>query len=264
MYVVAVVELAAPAEVEMAPLAKDLGNTPYEARLMLVGGSPAMVARVPTAEAAQALAGKIAARGHEVVACNLDEVVSSDAMITVRKFRFEADRLALENGESLPYESVRAFFKAMHRSSSETSTTETKQKFDAGRALLSGGVLMTKKTTSTTHSVANERQQVLYIFRNAGETPWILREAGAHYAGLGDKMSASRFENFGRTVQELRARTPGAIYDERLMTVRRVPETVSSQGTATSRSSAVSQEAGMDMLAHVLFAALKRRGPAAR
>jgi len=82
------------------------------------------------------------------------------------------------------------------------------------------------------------------------------RIEAAIYTALGAQMGVSRFENFTRMLQLLRSKMTGAVYDERLMTAKRVPETVSSQGTTSQRTSATSSEAGIDLLAHILFISL--------
>jgi hypothetical protein len=66
------------------------------------------------------------------------------------------------------------------------------------------------------------REQVLYLFRRSGEAPFILRERGAIYSGLGADTAPTAFENFQRTIRRLRERAPDAAYDERLMTARTV------------------------------------------
>lgn len=256
MFVVAMVDLRSTLEVEAAALSKDLGNIAYEARLALSGGMPALLLRTIHSEQARALVASIAARGNIAVMCNADEVVPSTQMVALKKFRIDPEALVLESGETLPFASVGAILRATHRTQSETTSEVKKTAFSAGRALLSGGVMMTKTTTSSSRTASNEREQVLYLFRIDEQKPWILRESSANYTALGAQMGVSRFENFTRMLALLRAKIPAAVYDERLLTAKRVPETLSSQGTTAARTSATSSEAGVDLLAHLVFMSL--------
>jgi hypothetical protein len=96
------------------------------------------------------------------------------------------------------------------------------------------------------------RVRVLYVFRRSGGTPWILREHGGHWAGLGCPLAASSIENFRLAVGLLRGRTPGAVYDDRLRSRKTSPERMETTSTKGARTVETSSEGGIDLLAHVL------------
>jgi hypothetical protein len=81
MYVVAIVELATSADAEAAALTAELGGTPYEHRLRLVGGSPAIALRTPERELALRTLAGLRARGHGAVACDEAAIVPSERML---------------------------------------------------------------------------------------------------------------------------------------------------------------------------------------
>src|SRR5271168_1654720 len=87
MYVVAIAELNAPIEMEAAALASDLGVTPYEARLVLAPGLPAVVRKTVDKSRALDLLGRLRARGHGAIACDASAVVGADDMVSMRRFR---------------------------------------------------------------------------------------------------------------------------------------------------------------------------------
>jgi hypothetical protein len=105
---------------------------------------------------------------------------------------------------------------------------------------------MSKKTTREVVTRADQREQVLYIFRRSGASAWILRERSALYGGLGADLRPSSFESFAATVARLRMSAPEAAYDERLMNSRPV------------RGVAVGVEAA-DIYAHLIAQHLQSR-----
>jgi hypothetical protein len=95
---------------------------------------------------------------------------------------------------------------------------------------------------------------VLYVFRASGETPWLLRERGTHYTGLGASLAPSSTQNFMTMIGRLRAAAPGAAYDERLLNARSAPARTALTGRAGNEQVSVSSASGVDLLAHVMAA----------
>ena len=264
MYVVALVELAGPVEAEAAALAADLGTTAYEERLKLAAGLPAIVLTSAEPERAQALAHKLRARGHGVIDCDAAEVVPAGAMVAMRRFVFEADAVTLPDVADvprarLPFTDILALFRAVHTTRTETRTETTKKAFSPGRAVLTGGLVMSKSVSTESKSQATEREQVLYVFRTSGETPWILRERGTNYTGLGPQLGPASAQNFMTTLSRLRAAAPEAAYDERLLNTRSAPTRAARSASPGTESLSVASASGVDLLAHVMAQSLARR-----
>jgi hypothetical protein len=264
MHVVAIVELATPVEVEASALAADLESTLYEQRLNLVAGLPAVVLATPELGRAEALLRKIRKRGHGAVTFDTAAVVPSGAMVPLRHCHLEPGGLAAESPaglgvpnapaevvERLPFDDILALIRATHRRRVETKTEVKQRQFGLGRAVASGGLLLTKTVTREETRVSDERDQVLYLFRKSGELPWLLYERSAGYGWLGDKLSPSSLQNFVVSVALLRARAPGATYDERLIGYRKTLVFAAHGGTATD-GRATSTEPTTDLLAHLL------------
>ena len=258
MFAVALAELHRTAEEEATDLAEDLACTVYDARLLLAGGLPAIVRKTPDRAQALDLLARLRARGHGAVACDVAACVASAAMGAMRRFRLEADAIALdEGGDRLPYEDVLALVAAVHRSRTETETKSREVKFSMGRALMTSGMSMTKTVTKESHATTEQRESVLYVFRRSGATPWLLREHGTTWAGNGLPLAPTASENFKATVAALRARAPGAAYDDRLVT-RRVGERAALSGGAGTTTVKTSSDGAIDLLAHVLALWLAR------
>lgn len=257
MYVVAILELGTSVEAEAAALAADLGSTAYEQRLHLVAGLPAVVLSTPDAARARALLRSLRARGHGALAIDAAAVVSSGDMLLLRRGHLEPGALVAEDPaapgipgapvaviERLPFDDVLALIRATHRQRSETKVEVKERKFGVGRTLMTGGLISSKTVTREETRISNERAEVLYIFRQSGERPWLLREQSANYGWLGAKLAPSSLQNFNATVALLRERAPAAAHDERLTGPRReIP---------FAGSGAASPDPVADLLAHLL------------
>ncbi len=254
MHVVALAELATPIEAEAAALAADLGTTAYEERLKLAAGLPAIVLTSAEAGPARNLLAKLRARRHGAVSCDASAVVPAGAMVPLRRFTFEPDALVAPDvpGARLPYGDILGIFRASHQTRTETRMEGTSKQFSAGRALLTGGLVLTKSVSREEKSVSQEREQVCYLFRAGGDAPWLLRERGTQYAGLGAELGPSSTLNFMATLARLRKLAPGAVYDERLMTPRNAPSRPFRTGSGSSESVGVSSASGVDLVAHLM------------
>ena len=251
MYVVALAELATSLEAEAAALAADLGTTAYEERLHLLTGLPSVVLTTVDKGEALALLAKLRARKHGAMACDVSAVVGHEAMIPMRGFTLEPDAV-VAGSERLPFGEITALLRAMHRSQTESRGETKGRQFSAGKALLTGGLAFTKTVTREEKSVVQASEQVLYVFRAGGETPWLLRERGTSYAGLGAGLVASSTQNFLTTIARLRERAPTALYDERLLNPRNAVMRLTRSGSASASTLSTSSAGGVDLLAHLI------------
>lgn len=259
VYAVAIAELAGASDGDGSALAEDLGCTPYDARLLLAPGVPAVVRTTPDKAVALDLLARLRSRGYQAVACDLAAVVASGAMTSMRHFRLGDDAILLDDAidARLPYGDVLALVAAMHRRRTDTETTTRERRFSVSRALMTSGLAMSKTVTTGARTATDEREAVLYVFRRGGAPPWILRERGTVWSGHGRPLAPSESQNFRVAVAELRARAPGAAYDDRLVT-RRAPERATLSGGPASTSVTTSSEAGIDLLAHLVAMGVAR------
>ncbi len=260
MYAVAILELAGGVDAQVAQVAQVLARAPYDVRLELAAGMPALVLTTPEMPRASGVAAALRAQGHAVLAFDTRKVVSSDDMTSMKRFRLAEDGLGVDDkpAEKLPYDEVLAIVRATHRTDSVSLEEVKSSKISAGRALATGGMMLTKSVTTSVRTVAHERCGVVYLFRRSGAAPWILRETGTNYAGLGAALGHSQAQNFTTTVQLLRERMPMAPYDDRLLQMKRIK-----QGEAFARPGATAQSSTVpwiDLLAHVVAFAVSQRG----
>ena len=244
-------------ESRVAQLASDVGVVLYEARMLVAAGYPAIVATTADAARAYELAAKLYAHGGDAGACDAGEVVSSEAMVELDKFTLD-ERGVTAGKESLEWSDVLCLLRATHRARTATETKTTERKFSASRSLLSGGLSNTTTVTKHLKDSSESREQVLYVFRRSQQTPWILREQGTHYEGLGAGLARTTVENFATTTRILRERASDAVYDERLVTRARVAERAVRQGTSAQSIITSSSASGVDVLAHLLALSIAR------
>ncbi len=247
MFLVALAELNGTVEDEAPHLAKDLGVAVYEARLMLSGERPKVLLRTLDQARALTLLGQLRARRHGALACDANAIASIDAMVQVEQFQLSDTSMILPGGKELVFTDTLAILRAVRGEHTTHTHTTTERNFAVGRAIASGGLLLSKKTTRTDTKTREEREQVLFLFRKAG-TAWVVRESCTLFPGMAERMAPSVAENFVRLIAELRARAPDATFDDRLTRFH------TADAHASSR---------LDEQAHMLALAIARlgRGP---
>jgi hypothetical protein len=225
MYLVAIAELGGElSSSRLGSLATDLGTTAYELRLALNAGLPAVVLITDNETQAKTAAATITRHEHIPTICDRNRVLPAGHMTTLRDFELTRSALIADrtSKESCPYDAFTVLLRATHRSQQESVEQIQERQFRPGMALMTGGLVLSKKTTKEVTTTTTTREQVLYLFRRGEEHPWILRERFANYAALGSAMGPSSFENFTKAIAELRKLAQGALYDERLVNSRSI------------------------------------------
>ena len=253
MHIVAITQLGGPVEAEAVALALDLDSAPYDERLNLNVGLPVIVLGTPDEARARRVHAQIQQRGHQALVVNGADVVPSTRMISLRRFGLD-ERAVLATdkpGESLPYDEITTLVRATSDQVTETTEVFKEKKFDMGRALVTGGLVISKTTTQKVTTSHHKTDDVLYLFRRGGGKPWFLRASGTHYTPLGEALAPTARANFLGLIELLRRRAPRAIYSESLVALRKVPERAR-RAAAGIHALSSSPEGGTDLLAHIL------------
>lgn len=217
-----VVALRWPASPEAAgeSLARYLKLSPYEARSLVSGEPPKVVAAVAEPSAAAALAQALNTGGF-ATALLAGEQIERDAQrdgIASMKFGDAALHVTLRSGErTLAYGDVALMIQGVRVSTVSTTTKQTERKLNLGRAVLTSGLVISKSQTKVTTKTAETREGFVYLRERRGGRTVALYERQASYACLGAAVQPSSFANFGAVVAELRRRAPQAKWDGRLM-----------------------------------------------
>ncbi|MEB2310862.1 MAG: hypothetical protein OZ921_02340 [Sorangiineae bacterium] len=258
MYVVALTRWAeGPREPELAALAPLLGRNAYDARLVLAGPLPLVIARTDDRDRATDALARLRARGHGAVACDETAVVSSSAMFAPRDFSFDAAPRAppvlvvsapARGERRLRAERALALVCATHDGDAEQTIETRTRKLSLGRAALTGGLSFSKAVVNREHRESSERERVLYLFHHDGAEPIFFCESRLRYGGLGARVAPTTIENFRRLLEALRAWAPGTLYSEHLLAARRRAEISSLSAGAVARSNA----GETDLAAHLV------------
>jgi hypothetical protein len=246
---------------EAQALAAALGRTAYEERLKLLGGFPANVLTTADRELAVRTLGELRSRGHAATMLDGATVVSNQRMPAMRRFRLEPDAVALDEpgAPRLPAADVSALLRAVHHVRTDLRTEVSTKSFSAGRALVSGGLMLSKTIKREERSSSTESEPILYVFRASGSVPWILRERGTNYSALGRELGPSSMQNFLTTVRRLRELVPHAVYDERLLKLRvQAGPPIKSAGL-DGESVTTSTASSLDIAAHLLAGWIRER-----
>jgi hypothetical protein len=263
MHLVATVQPVPALEQAVASLIETAGMTAAEARMRLAPEPPALLARLPPDRAAAMVAalGRVGAK-----ALALDEDVPSDAeRFQVRSFVFDeaGARFTARSGETLQlgWEAVRLVLRGVRAERMTTAHTESTRQFSLGRTVLTGGLVMTKKTTSTVHGHGESSEQFVLVHGEAGERV-LLAEGTLEFSGLGPLLQPSRTANVGVIAGELKRHATRAFHDDRLVRLgrRALPFLVGGERTVRAGGSEVRRQdtrGAVDVLAEVLDRAVR-------
>jgi hypothetical protein len=185
----------------MAEAAALCGLTPMEARTRCAGLLPRVLVR----QADEAEARRLTALGFRAFAADPRQVLGDAQRVLARDLEWTATGLAVTDGRGgrhdCPAGSI-VLVQPGFRSSSQTERVKsTERKFSMGRALISGGLSLTKTVVTVSDQVTSSREPFLLVTRTEGLPALILYESRLNYQGLGAALQPSRILNF-RTVQE--------------------------------------------------------------
>jgi hypothetical protein len=204
-------------------LAVVLGVTPYEtrARLGIPSGGPAVVANFANHDLAATCVKSLSAANFDTLCLDSAELENDQNRFIVLRLNFTAESLHVwdRSGEQLTlnYSDIVLLLRGAGIVNSVQCETITKKKFAVGRALATGGLMMRKKVTTTSQSVASERQPFCHIYAK-GFPAIVLHQDILDYTVLGCECKVSRGENFNWICTELRRLCSSACWDDRLQT----------------------------------------------
>jgi hypothetical protein len=222
VYIVAIDNLGEDREGIARALSEALEMTFYDAlvRVRIPGEGPLIVASYKEKNTALERAEKLGAAGFRTLVLGHDEVETDKMRIIIRKFFFRDSELEIEarTGEAVRIEY--ALVDMIVRGTRIVQNTEIEtvkgRKFDASRAILSGGLITTKSVKATQQKTTEVREGFMHLYlRN--QRPLVFLESALLYDSLGPALQLTRAANFAVVLAELRRRCPRAMYDDRLV-----------------------------------------------
>jgi len=203
-------------------LANALKVTAFEAnsRLRTPGNGPLVVGVFAEEVQAKKLADELESKGFSTAVLNNDEIKAEADQWLIRRFSLGENDLIVKSNDgrslTIAYRDINLILHCIRILSSTSMETTRKRTLSLGKAVLTGGLIVTK-TAKTMHEVTKEeRERFLTIY--AEDRPTLaFHETGLVYDSLGPARGLSRSVNFAQLTAELRRLCTGAQYDERLL-----------------------------------------------
>ncbi len=258
MKLVAIVRAPERIEEASAVLAAGTGLTLAECRMRLAPEPPALLTRLEAGPAAALVA---ALRKADLPALAIDAQVPTDADRT-RALRIELApeqvTLTPRAGEPLrvAWPDVLAVLRGSRESSTEAERTETSRSLSLGRAIATGGLVMTRSSSKTVRSSDTSYQQVILLYARDGRSAALI-EGQVDFTCLGPDLQPSSTTNMATLGQRFRQLARGAFHDDRLLRLGRRPLPFVAGNETRSATSAMivtrrDTAASLDVLAEVI------------
>ncbi len=217
MHVVAIRNLAGEPEERAPALAALLGESAYEARRRLIGDGPRVVATFANADDAAELASALDAVGFGGVALGGEGHVH----VVPRSFVVRPDGIqaTLRDGRpfAVRFDRIELLLRGTRIVQEERTEVTRERKFAPGRALLTGGLMLTKSVTKETRRDTEEREAFLLVC-SRGVSDVLFLETELLYDGLGAAKAPTRAASFARLANLIRNHAGHARFDDRLLT----------------------------------------------
>jgi hypothetical protein len=255
MHVVGIYGLGQDKEPLVGPLAAAWGRTNYEAlaRLRTPGDGPLVVAFFASEEQAERLAARLRSAAFSALVLTPGEIEDEGRARVVSQFELGDRELLVETKKtgrlSVPFLDIELILRGTGVAVTVSTEISKNRSFSLGRAVMSGGMIISKTTKDVREVKKEEREGFIKLYAGNGP-PFILMENSLAFDSLGRDRKLTRTGNFVYLTSELRQRCPNARYDERLLTR---PGQISLLGPS------LSPEKHLDVATALLAKALRKR-----
>lgn len=196
-----------------------LSRLEARARVQAAQSGAAVVARFADQQAARDCAARLSADGLPSLVVARREVESDADRLAVERFELAAEGIAAHDAAgrqaTLAYSAVRTILRASRLISETTTEIVRERKLSLGRAILTGGLVMTRVEKRKRQTTRGEPEGLLYVHAD-GQRPLCFAQLALDYRGLGSKLAPNAAENFDRLCEAIRLRCPAARWDDRL------------------------------------------------
>jgi hypothetical protein len=169
---------------------------------------------------APALGGALEALGFQVVTCDPEAVPGDGDRVVARAIELADRALVITDAQGDTHTCSRAaigwFQRGRRVLRKTTQVTSSERRLDVGRALLTGGLVLTKKVEKTTTKTSETPDAFVLVQRTDGEPDIMLYERRLGYRFLGADMAASSRANLDLVHARLSALAPDAATDDRV------------------------------------------------
>jgi hypothetical protein len=203
-------------------VAATIDKSPYDARLLLAGDIPRIVAHYQSMQVAQSAARKLQELGLKAIACRGSDLRQAQQGFKARRIEFkEKEVLFIDSAgreKSTGPDDVFLVLEGRRDISVTVETTKPKVKFSLTRTLLAGGIPIWHKVNERTTLESIQTEFFARLCNQESATPTVeVLQHHLDYSFLGAQIATSSTTNFGKVVLRLREVFPKAIFDERLL-----------------------------------------------
>jgi hypothetical protein len=204
-----------------ATAARVLGLALADVNQRLAGRLPRVLMHEPSPEAAERHVRALEAAGFVVVTVDPTLVPDDEQRIVARRLEFTPDVVAVFDQHGTPHRcparAIGLLQRGLRRDRTTTKVKVQERHLDVKKALLTGGLLLTKKVERTDLKITETDEAFVLIERNDGAPDVILYERQLDYRFLGAEMAPSSRTNLDRTWARCKTFAPRAPTDERLL-----------------------------------------------
>ncbi len=194
------------------------GVAPSDVARLLTGPFPRVLLRVAPDPAG--LVAALEAEGFTAWAADPAQVPTDADRIQVRGLTWTEAGLVAQDGQGgehpCPFTAIRLLQRGARVHTASTVETTTTRKLDLGRAVLSGGVMLTKKVTQTMDRITHAKEPFLLVQRGDGAPDLMIYEHRMNYQCLGADMGQATLMNLLRLTARFQALCPEVPLEDRV------------------------------------------------
>gem|GEM_PF-245462 len=196
------------------------GLSAADLRARLAGTLPRVLHIEGDPERAAETARALEELGFSIITCDPRAAPGDQDRLQARGLRFLEGRLLITDPggeeEDVPPSSLSLIQRGVRATTLTEVSKKTERRLDLTRAVLSGGLMLTKKVETKATKTTTSRDGFLLLHRADGERDVVIYERRIDYRFLGKELQPSSAGNFERLVARLRELAPRAAYDDRL------------------------------------------------
>ena len=199
--------------------AAQLGGLALADAVRLLGGTLPRILLRATAEG-EALVVALAAEGFVAWAEEPAAVPMDRDRVVVRALDWVQEGFTAQDAQGGHHACPLANVRLLQRGARTHSSTETvktqERRFDLGKAVMSGGLLLTKKVETAKELTTHAKEPFLLVQRGDGQPDFMIYEHRMHYQCLGAEMTQATLTNLGLLGKRFQALCPQAPLDDRV------------------------------------------------
>jgi len=206
----------------IAKVATIINKDPYQARLLLSGGLPRLIAHYSSFQEAESTARNLTDLGLMAFVCRNSELRKPSKIFTALTIEFsEGEAVFRDKGgqaKRIAYGDVFLILKGILQTTTEKETTVTRREINWGVTLLTGGIPIYRNVKEKISDATVQEEPLVRLYNQESAEPIVqISQHSMSYSFLGAQIAPSSLANFNTVAAKLQELFPQAIFDDRLM-----------------------------------------------